>query len=57
MNKSSARSQRYQDKAIKRVTVKLNKFTEPEIVERIESQENVQGYIKRLILEDMERNK
>ena len=57
MNKNSERSQKYQDKAIRRITVKVNRFTEAEILERLEGQDSVQGYIKRLILEDIAREK
>ena len=57
MNKESERSQRYQNKAIRRFMVKVNRFTESDILERLEGQESVQGYIKRLIREDIERNK
>ena len=48
---------RYQREKLLRVTVNLNRKTEPELVDRIEQQENKAGYIKRLILEDIERDK
>lgn len=57
MNSSSARAQRYQDKAIRRFIVKVNRFTEIDILEHLEKQESFQGYIKRLVREDIERNK
>lgn len=56
MNKSSEKSKRYQDKAIRRFTVKVNRFTEADILDRLEQQDSFQGYVKRLIREDMERN-
>lgn len=57
MNKESERTQRYQDKAIRRVVVKVNRFTEADILEQLEGQESIQGYIKRLIREDIAKNK
>lgn len=57
MNKESERTKRYQDKAIRRFSVKVNRFTEPDILEKLEEQESFQGYIKRLIREDIEKNK
>ena len=53
MNKRSEINQRYMDKAIRRFTLKLNRFTEPELLDWLESQDNKQGYIKELILADM----
>lgn len=57
MNKRNEATQRYQDKNMRRILLKINKKTEPEILEQIEKQENMQGYIKRLIREDIARNK
>lgn len=37
--------------------LKVNRKTEPEMVEWLESQESVQTYLKKLILEDMKRKK
>ena len=48
---------RYIKKAMRPVMVSFNRNTEPELVEWIEQQENKQGYIKRLVREDMERQK
>ena len=39
----------------KQVHLKLNKVTDADILAHLERMENVQGYIKRLIREDMER--
>lgn len=39
----------------KQVHLKLNKVTDADILAHLERQENIQGYIKRLIREDMER--
>ena len=52
MNKRDEATQRYQDKNMRKILLKINRKTEPEILEQIEKQENMQGYIKRLILED-----
>ena len=56
MTKRSASIQKYQNKAIKQFLLKINRFTEPELLEWLESQPNKQGYIKELILADMEKN-
>jgi hypothetical protein len=37
--------------------LKVNRKTEPEMVEWLESQKSVQTYLKQLILEDMNRKK
>ena len=37
--------------------LKVNRKTEPEMVEWLESQESVQTYLKQLIQEDMNRKK
>ena len=37
--------------------LKVNRKTEPEMVEWLESQESVQTYLKQLIQEDMSRKK
>ena len=47
----------YEKENIRQIRLKINRKTEPELLEWIEKQENIQGYIKRLILEDMEREK
>ena len=44
------------DKAnIRRFVLKVTKTTEKDILDKLEAQENVNGYIKRLIREDIER--
>ena len=45
----------YQRENIVRVVVKLNRKTDADILARLEAEDNRQGYIKRLIREDMER--
>lgn len=46
---------RYEKENLLRVMVKFNRKTEPDLVERVESQENRAGYLKRLVKEDIER--
>ena len=46
----------YEKDNIRQIRLKINRKTEPELIEWIETQENIQGYIKRLIREDMENN-
>lgn len=50
-------NKRYNAKNVVNVTVSLNRSTEPDLVEWMARQENRSGYIKRLIREDMERNR
>jgi hypothetical protein len=47
----------YEKENIRQIRLKINRKTEPELLEWIEEQGNIQGYIKRLIREDMEREK
>lgn len=54
-NKASIK--RYQTANIKQISLQLNKKTEADLLEYIESLDNKQGYIKALIRADMERNK
>lgn len=44
---------KYEKVAIKRVTVRFNKKLEGELINHLESKENVTGYIKQLIRADM----
>lgn len=62
MRKSPEERKRYiedwQKENIRRVTVKLNKTTDADIIEKIDHldrQDSVQGYIKRLIREDISK--
>lgn len=57
MKKRDEVNQRYIQKAMRQFMVKINRFTEPELLEWLESQPNKQGYIKELILADMEKHK
>ena len=47
---------RYDDTHTRQIKLKLNEKTDADILERLDSVGNIQGYIKRLIREDMERN-
>lgn len=44
---------RYNAKTRRRVALNLNTNTDPDILEHLEKLDNVQGYLKRLIREDM----
>lgn len=46
---------KYNKEHTKQVTLRLNRRTEADIIERLEAMENKQGYIKGLIRADMER--
>ena len=52
-----AATKRYRDKAILHVGIDFNRNTEPELVEKIESQKNRSGYVKDLIRKDLESGK
>ena len=45
----------YDRKNTKLIGMKLNKNTDADILEYLSTQENIQGYLKRLIREDMKR--
>jgi len=47
----------YEKENIRQIRLKINRKTEPELLEWIEEQGNIQGYIKQLIREDMDREK
>lgn len=47
---------KYEKENLLRVLVKFNRKTEPDLVERMESQENKAGYLKRLVKDDIERD-
>ena len=47
----------YEKENLRQIRLKINRKTEPELLAWIEKQDNIQGYIKRLILEDMQREK
>lgn len=47
---------KYDKDNVKGVFLKLNKNTDKDILEKLWSEENVQGYIKRLIREDIKKS-
>jgi len=46
---------KYQAKTRVRYVLNLNKKTDPDILEHLEKLDNVQGYLKRLIRQDISR--
>lgn len=46
---------RYDAKNTQRIYIKLNKNTDADILQHLRSQDNIQGYIKELIRNDMKR--
>lgn len=48
---------RWDRENIRRVVLKLVRTTDADILEWMESKENMQGYLKNLIREDMKRSK
>jgi len=52
---AKAAKARYDAKTAKYISLKLNSNTDKDIINHLESQENIQGYLKRLIREDMKR--
>ena len=47
---------RYDSRNTKQVKLKLNLKTDEDVIKRLEEQDNVQGYIKRLIREDIAKD-
>ena len=47
----------YEKENLRQIRLKINRKTEPELLEWIEKQGNIQGYIKHLILEDIQKKK
>lgn len=48
---------KYEKESTKRYTLKIMCNTEQDIIDKLESEPNKNGYIKRLIREDIERSK
>lgn len=44
-------------KNARRYALKLSKNTDADLIEKLDQQENIQGYLKRLIREDINRQK
>ena len=45
----------YDRENTRRINLKLNKKTDDDIIKWLEAQKNIQGYLKRLIREDMQK--
>lgn len=52
-----AYDENYQKQNIRQIRLSMNRKTEPEILEWLEKQNNIQGYIKKIIKEDMKMKK
>lgn len=52
-----AAQHKYNKENTKEIKIRLMKNTETDIIKKLDEQENKSGYIKRLIREDMEREK
>lgn len=52
-NRASLASQKYDAENTKRIYIKLNRNTDSDIIDVLESKSNVQGYIKELIRKDI----
>ena len=48
---------KYESEKVLKVTVGFSRISEPELVDRIEKEESRAGYLKRLVKEDIEREK
>lgn len=48
-------SKAYDQKNVKKISVKINKTLEPELFDWVTAQKNMSGYIKELIREDMKK--
>lgn len=47
---------KYEKNTVKRVTVKLNKMLDKDMIEHLDGKQNVTAYIKQLIRSDMEKS-
>ena len=54
--KRSIRDARYNAKASSRYSLKLNRATDADLIAKLDSVPSVNGYIRQLIREDIERN-
>lgn len=55
MSKRNEAIARYQKRAMKQQMLKLNKYTEKDLIDKLDTKNNKQGYIKSLIRLDIER--
>jgi len=52
---AKAAKARYDAKTARYISLKLNTNTDKDLIEHLAAQENVQGYLKRLIREDINK--
>ena len=52
---SKAAKARYDAKTARYFSLKLNQNTDKDLIEKLEAQESIQAYLKRLIREDIEK--
>ena len=52
---AKAAKAKYDAKTARYISLKLNTNTDRDLIQHLESQENIQGYLKRLIREDMKK--
>lgn len=52
---AKAAKAKYDARTARYFSLKLNRNTDKELIEHLESQESIQAYIKRLILNDMKK--
>lgn len=55
--KKSMRSMRYDAKSARHYSLKLNNATDADLIARLDSVSSVNGYIRQLIREDIERER
>lgn len=55
-NKATIRQARYDEKNTRIVKMKLNLKTDRDILEKLDSEPNKQGYIKKVIREDIKKS-
>lgn len=56
MEKKYAPQERYIKKTIRRFVLNCNKNTEKDLIDHLEKQENLQSYLRNLIIKDMKNN-
>lgn len=54
---AKAAKARYDSKTARYFSLKLNRNTDKELIEHLERQESIQAYIKKLIQEDMKKDR
>jgi hypothetical protein len=56
MKKQNERINRYNRKATRQFCFRLNKRTDAEIISKLENESSMQGYVKKLIREDLKNS-